>query len=94
MWRSRAVELDQRPEDGVPDALLLPGLETLMQDATRNAEPVALDGLPLAAGPQQVPDAVQHGPVADPGPTALLAGLGSAGRCFFMMRHSRRGTLK
>lgn len=72
------VELDQGLKDLVPDAQFLPGLESLMQHTAGDTKPVKMDSLPLAAGPQDVPDAVQHGPIANPRPTRL--GLPRVGR--------------
>ena len=40
------------------DAHLRPSLETLVDDAGGDPEPIPMDRLPLAAGPKHVPDAV------------------------------------
>jgi hypothetical protein len=37
-----------------------------MQDAARNTEPIAMDCFPLAACPQNVPEAVDDGPIVSP----------------------------
>ena len=37
-----------------------------MQDTTGNAEPIAMDCLPLAACPQNVPEAVDDCPIVSP----------------------------
>ena len=53
-------------QDLIPDALFLPGLETIMNDTARNAKPVSVDGLPLTSCPQNVPDAGQYGSIVCP----------------------------
>jgi hypothetical protein len=57
------IEADQSAQDLLPDALLLPGLQAFVQDATGDAEPIAVDGFPLAAGPENVPDTIDNGPI-------------------------------
>ncbi len=52
------VETNHCLQNLVPDTLLLPGLEPFVQNAARNAEPITMDGFPLAARPQNVPEAV------------------------------------
>ena len=78
------IEADHRAPDLCPDALFLPGLETFMNDTTRNAKPVSVDRLPLAACPQNVPDAVQHGAIVYPR-TSRTSFLGLFGK---MLLHS------
>lgn len=61
-------------QDLFPDALLLPGLETIMNHTTRNTKPVFVNGFPLAPRPQDIPDAVQCSLITRPGaswPTLL-----------------------
>ena len=36
-----------------------------MQDTAGNAEPIAMDCLPLAAGPQNVPEPIDDGPIVN-----------------------------
>ena len=62
------VKANQRLQDLVPDALLLPCLEPFMQDTAGNAEPIAMDGFPLAACPQNVPEAIDDGPIVSSRP--------------------------
>lgn len=57
------VEANHRLQDFVPDTLLLPRLESLMQNTAGNAEPIAVDRFPLAACPQNVPEAVDDSPI-------------------------------
>ena len=57
------VEANHRLQHLVPNTLLLPRLESLMQDAAGNAEPIAVDRFPLAACPQNVPEAVDDSPI-------------------------------
>ena len=57
------VEANHRLQHLVPNTLLLPGLEALMQDTAGNAEPIAVDRFPLAACPQNVPEAVDDSPI-------------------------------
>ena len=59
------VEANHRLQDLVPDTLLLPRLEPFMQDTAGNAEPIAMDCLPLAAGPQNVPEPIDDGPIVN-----------------------------
>ena len=53
-------------QDLVPDALFLPGLETIMNHTARNAKPVFVNGLPLTSCPQDVPDTAQYGSIVCP----------------------------
>lgn len=53
------IDAYQCPQDLLPDALLLPGLKPFMEDTARDAEPGTMDGFPLTAGPEHVPDAVK-----------------------------------
>jgi len=53
-------------QDLVPDTLLLPRLEPLMQDTAGNAEPIAMDCFPLAACPQNVPEPIDDRPIVSP----------------------------
>jgi hypothetical protein len=50
----------------VPDTLLLPRLEPFMQDTAGNAEPISMDCFPLATSPQNVPEAIDDGPIISP----------------------------
>jgi hypothetical protein len=58
------------------EALLKPGLKVVMDGAGGDAEPVAMDGLPLTAGPEYVPDAVEDGTRLD----AMASGSSVLGR--------------
>jgi hypothetical protein len=58
-----AIEASHAAEQLVKDALSLPGLEALMEDAAGDTEPVLMYCIPLAASPQDVPDAVDDGAV-------------------------------
>src|SRR5215207_3384014 len=42
---------------------LSPPLEALVDDARAHPEPILMNGLPLATGPKDVPDAVDHRPI-------------------------------
>jgi hypothetical protein len=77
-----AIEAGHGAEEFVKDALSLPGLEALMEDAARNTEPVSMDSLPLATGPQDVPDAIDDGAVVSTG-TAWSSPVGWLGQMFF-----------
>jgi hypothetical protein len=71
---SLGVELGHDPHDLVEDTQLLPGLEALMQRAAAHPKLVFVHGLPLTPGPQDIPDAVQHGSIIgawSPWPTLL-----------------------
>jgi hypothetical protein len=57
------VELDHDLHNLVEDTQLLPSLEAFMQRAAAHPKPVFVDRLPLASGPQHIPDPVQYGPV-------------------------------
>ena len=57
------VEANHRLQDLIPDSLLLPRLEPFMQNTARDAKPIAMDGFPLAARPQNVPEAVDDCPI-------------------------------
>jgi hypothetical protein len=50
----------------LPDTLLLPGLETLMNHATGDTKPISVNSFPLTACPQDVPDAVECSPITGP----------------------------
>ncbi len=54
------VEADQGLEHFLPDPSLLPRLKTLVQHAAGHIKPVAMYSFPLAAGPQNVPNAIDH----------------------------------
>ena len=60
------VEANHRPQHLVPDTLLLPRLEPFMQDTAGNAEPISMDCFPLATSPQNVPEAIDDGPIVSP----------------------------
>jgi len=62
------VKAHHRLQDLVPDALPLPGLEPFMQHTAGNAEPIAMDCFPLAACPQNVPEAIDDRPIVSPRP--------------------------
>ena len=71
---------------------LVPGLEAVMEDAAGDAEPGAVDGLPLAAGPQDVPAAVADGArIGGRAGPRLVGGLGQAR---LKRRPTGRGTRK
>lgn len=57
------VEADHRLPNLVPNPPLLPRLEPFMQDTAGNAEPIAMDSFPLAACPQNVPEAIEDRPI-------------------------------
>ena len=76
------VEANHRLQHLVPDALLLPCLEPFVQDTAGNTEPIAMDGFPLAAGPQNVPEAMDNGPIVSSG-AAWSAFWGRFGQMFF-----------
>lgn len=60
------VKANHRLQHLVPDTLLLPRLEPFVQDTAGNAEPIAMDCFPLAACPQNVPEAVDDCPIVSP----------------------------
>ena len=60
------VKANHRLQDLVPGALLLPRLEPFMQDTAGDAEPISMDCFPLAACPQNVPEAVDDCPIVSP----------------------------
>ena len=60
------VETNQGLQDFVPNALLLPSLEPLMQNTAGNTEPIAMDCFPLATCPQNVPEAIDNRPIVNP----------------------------
>lgn len=57
------VETNHCLQHFVPDSLLLPRLEPFMQHTAGDAEPIPMDSFPLAAGPQNVPEAIDDSPV-------------------------------
>ena len=61
-----SIEADQTSHDLLPKALLLPGLEALMQHATGDAKPLSMNRFPLTTSPQHVPDAIDDSPVVGP----------------------------
>jgi hypothetical protein len=59
------VETNHGLQDFVPNTLLLPGLETLMQNTAGNTEPIAMDSLPLTTCPQDIPEAIDNCSILD-----------------------------
>jgi len=57
------VETNHCLQHLVPDALQSPGLESFVQDAAGNTEPITVYRFPLAACPQNVPEAVDDGTI-------------------------------
>jgi hypothetical protein len=55
------IEAHHDPKQVGKEAALLPMLEARMEHAAGNAEPVAVDRLPLTARSQHIPDAVEDG---------------------------------
>jgi hypothetical protein len=76
------VKANHRLQHLVPDTLLLPGLEPLVQDTAGNTEPIAMDCFPLAACPQNVPEAIDNCPIVSSG-AAWSASLARFGQMFF-----------
>ena len=76
------VKANHRLQYLAPDTLLLPRLEPFMQDTAGNAEPIAMDCLPLATGPQNVPEAIDDRPIVSPGPSSASF-LGRFGQMLF-----------
>src|SRR5215203_864956 len=66
------IVLDHPIHQLFEDAHLPPPLETLVNDACGDPKPLPMDGLPLAATPQHVPDSVGDGSVGHPRPAAPL----------------------
>jgi hypothetical protein len=60
---SLGIELDHDLHGLVENASLLPRLEAFMQGAAAHTEPIMLDGFPLTARPQHIPNAVDHRPM-------------------------------
>jgi len=54
------VETNHRFHDPLKNTLLLPCLETFMQDTAAHAKPVPVNGFPLATRPQHVPNAIPN----------------------------------
>lgn len=52
------VELDHDAHDPLEDALLLPGLKSLVEGAAAHPKPIFVHGLPLAARPQHIPNPI------------------------------------
>lgn len=57
------IEACQGTENLVPDTLLLPCLEPLMQDAAGDTKPCFVNRFPLASCPQNVPEAIDNGAI-------------------------------
>ena len=76
------VKANHRLQHLVPDTLLLPGLEPFVQDTAGNTEPIAMDCFPLAACPQNVPEAVDDCPIVSSG-ASRPASFGRFGQMFF-----------
>ncbi len=76
------VKANHRLQHFVPDTLLLPGLEPFVQDTAGNAEPISMDCFPLAACPQNVPEAVDDCPIVSPG-SPWPSSFGWFGQMFF-----------
>jgi hypothetical protein len=62
-----AIKAQHRSEDRIPEAQLLPGLKAFVQNTAGDTEPIFMNGFPLAARPQDVPQAIHHGVVGFPG---------------------------
>lgn len=62
------IETDQTSHDLPPNALLLPCLESLVQDTAGDTEPLSMNSFPLTTSPQHVPDAIDNSPVVGPRP--------------------------
>jgi len=60
---SATIETQHGAKDRLPNSLLAPGLKTFMQHATGNTKPMGVQRFPLATGPQNKPNAIQHGTV-------------------------------
>ena len=76
------VETNHRMQHFVPDALLLPCLEPFVQDTAGNTKPIPMDCLPLATRPQDVPEAIDDGPIVSPW-TPWASFLGRFGQMLF-----------
>jgi hypothetical protein len=57
------IETNQAPHNLLPDTLLLPRLESLVQHTAGDAEPLSVNGFPLATSPQHIPDAINNSSV-------------------------------
>jgi hypothetical protein len=64
-----AIKAQHRTEELIPDASLLPGLKAFMQDTAGYTEPIFMNRFPLAAGPQDIAEAVHNLMVGFPGST-------------------------
>lgn len=60
---SATIKSQHRAKDLIPDACLLPGLKTFMQNATGDIKPMRMNCFPLTASPQDIPEPVHHGMV-------------------------------
>src|SRR5215211_3972808 len=65
-----SIILDDGLEQFFKQTLLLPSLKPLMQHAAGNPKPFFFDGFPLAACPQNMPDAIHDIPIQHPWMTA------------------------
>jgi hypothetical protein len=64
------VVLNHPSHQPLEDTHPRPALETLVDDARGDPEPIPMDGLPLRAGPEHIPDAVHHRSIGGSGSTA------------------------
>ena len=57
------VEANHCLHDFFPNALLLPRLESFMQNTTGNAKPIFVDSFPLTTRPQNIPESIDDGTI-------------------------------
>ena len=57
------IEADHVLQYFVPDALLLPGLESFVKHTTGDPKPIPVNRFPLASGPEHIPDAIDDSAV-------------------------------
>src|SRR5215211_1463236 len=65
------IVLDHPPPELLEYARPSPPLETLVDDARGDPEPIAMESLPLASGPKHVADGVDDGSIRCPRPAAF-----------------------
>lgn len=55
-----SIEAEHAAHNSVPDTSFLPSLKSFMQNTARHTKPISMNGFPLTAGPQHIPNAIDH----------------------------------
>lgn len=63
------IKAQHRAEELIPKAQPLPGLKAFMQDTAGDTEPIFVNGFPLAARPEDIPEAIQDCMIGFAGPS-------------------------